>query len=44
MEYYVLSELRENLNSHLQGLGVSSKFLDNPAYDALSYQLYLQDL
>lgn len=35
MEYYVLSELRENLNSHLQGLGVSSKFLDNPAYDAL---------
>lgn len=35
MEYYVLSELRENLSSHLQGLGVSSKFLDNPAYDAL---------
>lgn len=34
MERYNLRELRENLSSHIQGLGSSSKFLDNPSYDA----------
>ena len=34
MERYNLRELRENLSSHIQGLGASSKFLDNPSYDA----------
>ena len=33
MERYNLRELRENLSSRIQGLGASSKFLDNPSYD-----------
>ena len=32
MEYYNLRELRKNLSSRLQRLGVSPKFLENPAY------------
>jgi len=32
MERYNLRELRKNLSSRLQGLGVSPKFLENPAY------------